>query len=102
MRISDWSSDVCSSVRLLKGDIPPLLAMFGIGGGEPVVHEHSRCQGISGVGIGCEHLIYAFARGFQIVLARMDTQLGILQRSEESRVGKECVSTCSSRWSPNH
>src|SRR3546814_14021658 len=23
-------------------------------------------------------------------------------RSEERRVGKECVSTCSSRWSPNH
>src|SRR3546814_9660657 len=81
MRISDWSSDVCSSVRLLKGDIPPLLAMFGIGGGEPVVHEHSRCQGISGVGIGCEHLIYAFASSFKIVLAWMDTQLGILQQT---------------------
>src|SRR3546814_11000130 len=23
-------------------------------------------------------------------------------RSEESRVGKECVSTCRSRWSPSH
>src|SRR3546814_10655576 len=77
MRISDWSSDVCSSDL----DIPPLLAMFGLGGGEPVVHKHSRCQGISGVGIGCEHLIYAFARSFQIVLAWMDTQLGILQQT---------------------
>src|SRR3546814_7362429 len=26
----------------------------------------------------------------------------ILQRSEERRVGKECVSTCRSRWSPHH
>src|SRR3546814_15527346 len=25
-----------------------------------------------------------------------------LIRSEERRVGKECVSTCRSRWSPNH
>src|SRR3546814_13446278 len=25
-----------------------------------------------------------------------------LQRSEERRVGKECVSTCRSRWSPSH
>src|SRR3546814_16986131 len=25
-----------------------------------------------------------------------------MQRSEESRVGKECVSTCNSRWSPDH
>src|SRR3546814_100553 len=27
---------------------------------------------------------------------------GIFGRSEERRVGKECVSTCRSRWSPNH
>src|SRR3546814_11409108 len=28
--------------------------------------------------------------------------LEFLLRSEERRVGKECVSTCRSRWSPNH
>src|SRR3546814_6615349 len=27
---------------------------------------------------------------------------GQLSRSEERRVGKECVSTCRSRWSPDH
>src|SRR3546814_14045501 len=27
---------------------------------------------------------------------------GILKDSEERRVGKECVSTCRSRWSPYH
>src|SRR3546814_13089898 len=27
---------------------------------------------------------------------------GIEARSEERRVGKECVSTCRSRWSPYH
>src|SRR3546814_13115222 len=27
---------------------------------------------------------------------------GIVRRSEERRVGKECVSTCRSRWSPDH
>src|SRR3546814_12611740 len=27
---------------------------------------------------------------------------GALDRSEERRVGKECVSTCRARWSPNH
>src|SRR3546814_11488314 len=26
----------------------------------------------------------------------------VLRRSAESRVGKECVSQCSSRWSPDH
>src|SRR3546814_15012503 len=29
-------------------------------------------------------------------------QRGVLSRSEERRVGKECVSTCRSRWSPYH
>src|SRR3546814_13660684 len=28
--------------------------------------------------------------------------VGALTRSEERRVGKECVRTCSSRWSPKH
>src|SRR3546814_21103123 len=27
---------------------------------------------------------------------------GLTERSEERRVGKECVSTCRSRWSPYH
>src|SRR3546814_4404667 len=35
--------------------------------------------------------------------SRRDTrQLELAQRSEERRVGKECVSTCRSRWSPWH
>src|SRR3546814_17160460 len=33
---------------------------------------------------------------------RWHLQSGIIARSEERRVGKECVSTCSSRWSPYH
>src|SRR3546814_20202987 len=31
-----------------------------------------------------------------------DARLAPGERSEESRVGKECVSTCRSRWSPYH
>src|SRR3546814_20617632 len=31
---------------------------------------------------------------------RQDIGLGSAKRSEERRVGKECVSTCRSRWSP--
>src|SRR3546814_13079443 len=33
---------------------------------------------------------------------RMVDPLAIARRSEERRVGKECVSTCRSRWSPYH
>src|SRR3546814_11672583 len=35
-------------------------------------------------------------------LARLGGELQDLLRSEERRVGKECVSTCRSRWSPYH
>src|SRR3546814_15954494 len=37
------------------------------------------------------------------MLLRLGLQFGQAgQRSEERRVGKECVSTCRSRWSPDH
>src|SRR3546814_15691304 len=89
MRISDWSSDVCSSDLVAR--------RIGEGGrefGEPrlvVIHaEHElddrrhRRAGLHGD-------------------ARILQQLRIaLRRSEERRVGKECVSTCRSRWSPYH
>src|SRR3546814_13932556 len=45
------------------------------------------------------------ARGFDNqgspVVPGMDAA-GIIERSDERRVGKECVSTCRSRWSTNH
>src|SRR3546814_11172061 len=33
---------------------------------------------------------------------RPPLDLALAQRSEERRVGKECVSTCRTRWSPTH
>src|SRR3546814_7293974 len=60
MRISDWSSDVCSS------DL------------NPWIEAYAECVGVAA-----------------------DDIAGLL-RSEERRVGKECVSTCRSRWSPYH
>src|SRR3546814_7119184 len=74
MRISDWSSDVCSS------DLRQELA--GEGG---------ACR--------CQRGDHGQAR------ADRDSSRGPdqpAQRSEERRVGKECVSTCRSRWSPYH
>ena len=34
--------------------------------------------------------------------AKLDVAIDDIDRSEERRVGKECVSTCRSRWSPYH
>src|SRR3546814_6070238 len=39
---------------------------------------------------------------FASLLIAIAPTIGAADRSEERRVGKECVSTCSSRWSPYH
>src|SRR3546814_3613245 len=82
MRISDWSSDVCSSD--LRG---PIIGL-----------EHFTSGALEGAPAGFLTRLLAdrAARGGGHLL-----DFGH-QRSEERRVGKECVSTCRSRWSPYH
>src|SRR3546814_19641990 len=88
MRISDWSSDVCSSD--LQGDRPGI-AQPGV----VVRHDrqaHARHvdprRGQPGTGMVLDVAV-AHAHHH-----RFDA------RSEERRVGKECVRTCISRWWP--
>src|SRR3546814_10865687 len=76
MRISDWSSDVCSS---------DLKAAPGF------VNQASFDAGALTIG---EDVIHRARVGVRV----RDTAM----KSEERRVGKECVSTCRSRWSPYH
>src|SRR3546814_6177972 len=90
MRISDWSSDVCSS------DL----------GGQGLCREISRA---GGRGKGDRYPPWLPGRtGPSERDARADCSTrsrpgaGGTGRSEERRVGKECVSTCRSRWSPYH
>src|SRR3546814_7026732 len=81
MRISDWSSDVCSS------DLMGSLGLLG-----PTLPE------VYG-GAAANHVAYGLvAREVE----RVDSGYRSAMRSEERRVGKECVSTCRSRWSPYH
>src|SRR3546814_12198255 len=91
MRISDWSSDVCSSDLL-----------------GPLVEEE-RAVGIA-LAILQDRVPASFSEVApardRLVLADLPTasltERRRLERSEERRVGKECVSTCRSRWSPYH
>src|SRR3546814_14229851 len=87
MRISDWSSDVCSS---------DLHRNAGGGGGR--LHPDRRPP----QGWQATPLPHLFGRQFH----RGDGGHALLPdrraRSEERRVGKECVSTCRSRWLPYH
>src|SRR3546814_11656049 len=86
MRISDWSSDVCSSD--LGGE--QLDAVVG----ELVVRRRDDGARDAEPGRGVGH----HRRGHDPEQAAVET----LGRSEERRVGKECVSTCRYRWSPDH
>src|SRR3546814_16714341 len=99
MRISDWSSDVCSS------DLLFVIAMLALSIGNGAVfqlvpqrfhREIGVMTGLVGFAGGFGGFYLASSLGFAKQLT------GSPQRSEERRVGKECVSTCRSRWSPYH
>src|SRR3546814_17459747 len=106
MRISDWSSDVCSS------DLRFVQAHPAIGGGREVVaieqvraHPPVRKQPAVLKDIADAPRLWrqVDAAAEQRPVADADmAAVGAQQRSEERRVGKECVSTCRSRWSPYH
>src|SRR3546814_16667494 len=102
MRISDWSSDVCSSD--LFGDLAPAVGQR---------QRQAELSGGDGIDmLGRVALLEQQAMRFQYhgvvdvfqavpvvtLKAGADAEL----RSEERRVGKECVSTCRSRWSLYH
>src|SRR3546814_14795988 len=97
MRISDWSSDVCSS-DLLKSivedlNIPEGMAVILRTAGS----ERSKAE----IKRDYEYLVRLWDDIRNQTLQSTAPSL-IYERSEERRVGKECVSTCRSRWSPYH
>src|SRR3546814_18695125 len=98
MRISDWSSDVCSS-DLSAGKSGGLgeenIMDLGIAGRTALVLGGSK-------GIGRQiALDFADAGANVVVVARGKEAIDrtVADRSEERRVGKECVRTCRPRWS---
>src|SRR3546814_20167446 len=112
MRISDWSSDVCSSD--LPGDrvhrvehafavlqqVTQAVAahrFIEIGPGAVLAGQKARGEAVIG---GDRDIVF----DAQILKFAFELRAGhqIIFRSEELSVGKECVSTCRSRWSPYH
>src|SRR3546814_19529844 len=85
MRISDWSSDVCSSDLFLNNHSRVLWPKIQQLLGEDIFTFWQRLQTINNVSL----------KDIKEHYERTHTA-----RSDERRVGKECVSTCRSRWSP--
>src|SRR3546814_16308181 len=119
MRISDWSSDVCSSdLHVMRsGDPTAALPLFRDAGevGQRF-QDHDLCS-LARLGEG--QALVQLARTEEGMRLLDEVMVGIVanessplvtgllycavietcqQRSEERRVGKGCVSTCRSRW----
>src|SRR3546814_1866609 len=100
MRISDWSSDVCSSDlnRSNDGYLMPrplwILCLFAL----------ATTSTASAIELRPHRAVYSLRLTSAEVGSGVVDASGamVFERSEERRVGKECVSTCRSRWSPYH
>src|SRR3546814_4987954 len=94
MRISDWSSDVCSSDlgTTLNADLPKSWRFSLIG-----TYDHASASTES------ERFRETSTGALTTDQARSESDAAtgsmlLTGRSEERRVGKECVSTCRTRW----
>src|SRR3546814_12807892 len=108
MRISDWSSDVCSSDLSFGKLRVLLLSEFGAFRSLCLLPGGKRISEAIKIDADPEEIINALkitpkragGSGGNIKYAYAEAIFDL--RSEERRVGKECVSTCRSRWSPYH
>src|SRR3546814_20152308 len=102
MRISDWSSDVCSSdLNPVGGDLPRISVPL-LDEGRPTAFMIFTRK-LDRIGESLQpHLLPPFGRDLEVLDAPTHFFTGQDARSEERRVGKECVSTCRSRWSTYH
>src|SRR3546814_11659769 len=122
MRISDWSSDVCSADRIFLL-LPFLLVLkisfadlkFGVPPYTPLAELKDQtvtlALSLRGYALLFSDSLYIATYLNSIKMAAVTTLCCALigypmayyiacSRSEERRVGKECVRTCRSRWSP--
>src|SRR3546814_11513413 len=115
MRISDWSSDVCSSdlnLAAFLSKYKDALQFFNIVGTgiyqsapdaptNTAIGINAADETIKGIELDATVLVNSNLN-FSFTGAYTNSKVDSLSRSEERRVGKECVSTCRSRWSPDN
>src|SRR3546814_19937158 len=106
MRISDWRSDVCSSDLMWHSVKHMLGGMFGSGLSGERRMEAEVLFGLIGFLAKADGLITSSASEFtNKLLDELGLNLdgrALAIRSEDSRIGKACVSTSRSRWTPYH
>src|SRR3546814_16296823 len=98
MRISDGSSDVCSS------DLRPIERAISTAGGVALdeIDHHMMLKRRAGTFVAGEMLDWEAPTGGYLLQGAFATGAaaahGVIDRSEERRVGQEGVSPCRSRW----
>src|SRR3546814_18911593 len=105
MRISDWSSDVCSSDLLLVAERGRLFGSLPAGG--RMVAVFAAAERVENLTDEFPSLSVAAYNGANTVLSGPAADLekavaGLAARSAERRVGKECVGTRRDWWRPAH
>src|SRR3546814_18319030 len=101
LRISDWSSDVCSSDLHAPAFIDQSDDLHEI----DLILDHPDALALNLLGqfwSGELQLVLHLHLGNVRIGALLEGNDDLGASSEERRVGKECVSTCRSRWSPYH
>src|SRR3546814_6799306 len=105
MRISDWSSDVCSSDlgdALGAADFAQHVQRRLVRAAMRRTPQAGDARRDAGKGVRARRAGEADGRGRRILLMIGVEDEDAVERSEERRVGKAGVSTCSSRWWPYH
>src|SRR3546814_14211355 len=115
LRISDWSSEVCSSdlarhpSQLYEAGLEGLVllaVLWFFFWRTKARYDPGKLTGIFLVGYGCARFFIEFFREpdsqFTDTIFATTIHMGQVLRSEERRVGKECVSTGRSRWLQYH
>src|SRR3546814_15154949 len=109
MRISDWSSDVCSSdlaevFNPATGEVEKRVPLASAAELDAAVANAREAQP-AWAAVNPQRRARVLMKFVELLHRDMDKLAEALSRehrSEERRVGKECVSTCRSRWSPYH
>src|SRR3546814_17050414 len=102
MRISDWSSDVCSSDLEHFQPEPAYWILATTAPNDGTLQEHAR---VCSAEREARDAFPVTVLGWETLVALMGEHPEVIEqfypeRSEERRVGKECVSLCRSRWEP--
>src|SRR3546814_11971719 len=104
MRISDWSSDVCSSdLARSRADLimrRTIASQVNDDSTRPAAVL--KCNDEIPLTISASSLKCECVRSCSFTSIRSALTYAWYDRSEERRVGKECVSKCRFRWSPYH